>query len=259
MNKINRPNNATPTLERCVTSYPVRRAYSPGTVYPPAVPGVQEAIDLHCHAHEGQQDALALAKLASQSEMRGILFKTIGPAGGSRYEPARDVAALTIEIQRWADEEQIRPIDCWAGYITAADGQEPSAVKVPKASGLFGYPYITMRIPSASLVARISGGTRPLSHPPTPTRFHGMRPCVAGFICSTIMAGLRMKSERSSARWLMTGLRCSSAMLPEKSSSPSPISEIRWGYAAWSSIIRTAHLLTLRSMRCASWCSVAFQ
>ena len=25
-------------------------------VYPPKVPGVENAIDIHCHAHEGQQD-----------------------------------------------------------------------------------------------------------------------------------------------------------------------------------------------------------
>ncbi|HVL35442.1 MAG TPA: hypothetical protein VM489_07230, partial [Burkholderiales bacterium] len=67
-----RNNNATPTVERCVTSYPARRAFRPGVVYPPAVPGVKNAIDIHCHAHEGQQDALALAKLASESGMKGI-------------------------------------------------------------------------------------------------------------------------------------------------------------------------------------------
>ena len=51
--------NATPVGERCVTSYPARRAYRPGVVFPPKVPGVAGAIDIHCHAHEGQQDALA--------------------------------------------------------------------------------------------------------------------------------------------------------------------------------------------------------
>jgi hypothetical protein len=129
MQNNDRPNNATPTMERCVTSYPTRRAYNPGVVYPPSVPGVEGAIDLHCHAHEGQQDALALAKLASESGMRGILYKSIGTTRKGR-SPADDVAALASELRRWADANNVDPIDCWAGYVTAGDGKEPSAAKV---------------------------------------------------------------------------------------------------------------------------------
>jgi hypothetical protein len=39
--------------------------------------GVEDAIDIHCHAHEGQQDALGVGKLASKSGMFGVLYKTI--------------------------------------------------------------------------------------------------------------------------------------------------------------------------------------
>lgn len=120
-----RPNNATPTRERCVTSYPTRRRYRPGVVYPPGVPGVAEMFDIHCHAHEGQQDALALAKLASQSGMRGILFKTIGENRGD-YHPARDVAAVAEALDRWAETEGIRPIVCYAGYGITMDNRPPS-------------------------------------------------------------------------------------------------------------------------------------
>jgi hypothetical protein len=62
-----------------VTSYPARRGFKQGPVDPSVdyVLGVQDAIDIHCHAHEGQQDALGVAKLASKSGMRGILYKTI--------------------------------------------------------------------------------------------------------------------------------------------------------------------------------------
>ena len=130
MNTSDRPNNATPTVERCVTSYPTRRAYKPGTVYPPQVPGVAGTIDIHCHAHEGQQDALSLAKLASESGMRGILYKTVGPASASRYEPARDVAQINDDLRRWADERGIEPIDCWAGFVVSNDAQPPSSAKV---------------------------------------------------------------------------------------------------------------------------------
>jgi hypothetical protein len=52
---------------------------------------VQDAIDIHCHAHEGQQDALSLAKLASHSGMLGILFKTIGAIDGE-YLPEQAVS-----------------------------------------------------------------------------------------------------------------------------------------------------------------------
>ena len=67
---------STPTRERCVTSYAARTQYRPGEIHPPHVK-VKDAIDIHCHAHEGQQDAFDLAKRASQAEMKGLLFKSI--------------------------------------------------------------------------------------------------------------------------------------------------------------------------------------
>jgi hypothetical protein len=120
-----RPNNATPTRERCVTSYPTRRRYRPGVVFPPAVPGVADMYDIHCHAHDGQQDALALAKLASQSGMRGIVYKTIGGISGE-YRPAHDVAAVQDALDRWAEAEGVTPIACFAGYGITMDNRPPS-------------------------------------------------------------------------------------------------------------------------------------
>ena len=73
-----RPNYSTPSAVRSVTSYPARRGFKQAV--DPAldhVVGVEDAIDIHCHAHEGQQDALGVAKLASKSGMMGILYKTI--------------------------------------------------------------------------------------------------------------------------------------------------------------------------------------
>lgn len=116
---------STPTRERCVTSYPARRGYRPGVVFPPEVPNVAGTIDIHCHAHEGQQDALALAKLASQSGMGGLLFKTIGAIGGD-YDPTREVAAVREALHRWADEEGVAPVECWVGYGIAMDNRPPS-------------------------------------------------------------------------------------------------------------------------------------
>lgn len=124
-----REENATPVRERCVTSYPARRGYRPGVVHPPKVPGVRGSIDIHCHAHEGQQDALSLAKLASESGMAGILYKTIGPISGE-YQPAMEIAKVRDDLQRWADETGIAPIACWAGYGITMDNKVPSLEKL---------------------------------------------------------------------------------------------------------------------------------
>ena len=67
---------STPTRKRCVTSYAARTQYRPGVIRPPNIK-VKDAIDIHCHAHEGQQSASDLAKHASRAEMKGILFKSI--------------------------------------------------------------------------------------------------------------------------------------------------------------------------------------
>ncbi|RZS84246.1 DUF6282 family protein [Pigmentiphaga kullae] len=124
-----REENTTPVRERCVTSYPARRAYRPGVVHPPKVPGVQGTIDIHCHAHEGQQDALSLAKLASESGMAGILYKTVGPISGE-YQPAREMEKVREGLHRWADETGIAPIQCWAGYGITMDNKTPSLEKL---------------------------------------------------------------------------------------------------------------------------------
>ncbi len=117
---------ATPTAERCITSYPVRRSYAPGVVYPPEITTVTDAIDIHCHAHANQQDALALAKYASRSGMKGILYKTIT----GRDDPARAVREVDDELRRWAETEGVTPILCWSGALMANDNAPPSAAFV---------------------------------------------------------------------------------------------------------------------------------
>ena len=67
---------------RYLTSYVARRAYRDQVQHPPLVNGVRGVIDIHCHAHDGQQDALDLAKHASVNGMAGLLYKSIvGRAG----------------------------------------------------------------------------------------------------------------------------------------------------------------------------------
>src|SRR5581483_11958760 len=94
------PDPATPTAERCVTSYPARRRFAPGVLYPPQIPGVEDSIDIHCHAHEGQQDALALAQVASEARMGGLLYKTIGGISGGEYRPGLVVRELQQKLDR---------------------------------------------------------------------------------------------------------------------------------------------------------------
>ena len=79
---------STPTEKRCVTSYAARTQYKPGTVHPPYIK-VKDAIDIHCHAHDGQQDPFDLARHASRAEMKGLLFKSI--FGDDQAKATREV------------------------------------------------------------------------------------------------------------------------------------------------------------------------
>jgi hypothetical protein len=116
---------ATPTNLRAVTSYPARRNYRPGVVFPPDVPDVADSIDIHCHAHEGQQDALSLSILASKSKMKGILFKTLGPIAGD-YQPMTELREVRSKLESWSDKSGVPPIEIWAGYGVTMDNRPPS-------------------------------------------------------------------------------------------------------------------------------------
>jgi hypothetical protein len=122
--------NATPTLERAVLSYPARRGYKPYIQTPPRIDAVRGMIDIHCHAEYGQQDALALAKLASESGMYGILYKSIGKEDKRFAGPMEDVNALIRDLNRWAQETGIAPIKAWGGYALCRDNKPPSREKV---------------------------------------------------------------------------------------------------------------------------------
>ncbi|HEY2596246.1 MAG TPA: DUF6282 family protein [Chloroflexota bacterium] len=97
---------------RYLTSYIARRAYKDEVQHPPVVNGVRGVIDVHCHAHDGQQDALDLAKYASVNGMRGLLYKSIV----GRARPAESVRKLLDALHRWAEEAKVEPIQAWAGY-----------------------------------------------------------------------------------------------------------------------------------------------
>lgn len=100
------------TAPRYLTSYYARRTYAEEIQRPPVVNRVKDVIDIHCHAHDGQQDPLELAKYASANGMGGLLYKSI--VGRSR--PAESVRKLLEELHRWCDEQKVEPIRAWAGY-----------------------------------------------------------------------------------------------------------------------------------------------
>jgi hypothetical protein len=105
--------STTPSAKRSVTSYPARRGFQQGPIDPSVqrVVGVENAIDIHCHAHEGQQDALGVAKLASMSGMRGILYKTIV----GRKDPVGAVGKVKAALDAWAGPAGVVPVKCWPG------------------------------------------------------------------------------------------------------------------------------------------------
>jgi len=121
------PGMIDPTKARYVRSYAARRAYREEVQHPPTVPNVAGAIDLHCHAHEGQQDALDLAKHASKNGMGGILYKTI--VGGHR--PAETLRRLQERLNRWCEEEDVTPVQCWVGWGVAR-GQQPISLEATR-------------------------------------------------------------------------------------------------------------------------------
>ncbi len=129
--KLARPNeNATPTMERCVGAYPARRRYEPYIQVPPRIDGVRGMIDIHCHAEYGQQDALAVAKLASENGMSGLLYKSIGREDKRAAGPMEDVNRLIVDLAKWADKTGIAPIKAWGGFALTRDNRPPSAEKV---------------------------------------------------------------------------------------------------------------------------------
>jgi len=105
-------NQADPTKDRYVKSYAMRRAFRDEIQHPPAISGVTGSIDIHCHAHEGQQDPLDVAKHASSSGMGGILYKTIF----GRHRPAESARRVATALNQWADEEQVEPVKVWVGW-----------------------------------------------------------------------------------------------------------------------------------------------
>jgi hypothetical protein len=117
--------------DRFLDSYRARMGYRTEILRPPAIHGVEDTIDIHTHAHEGQQDALAVAQLASASGMRGLLFKSI--TGRDRTDvigPGGVVREVDASLRRWADAVQIEPATLWWGWVAT----DTRGMPVPEAA-----------------------------------------------------------------------------------------------------------------------------
>lgn len=127
--RLRHPNSAP--HDRFLASYRARMGYRGDALAPPAVHGVVDAVDIHCHAHEGQQDALAIAELASASGMKGLLFKSV--VGMNRAEaspPEVVVADVERELARWCELTGIEPTALWTGWIAT----DTRGTSVPEAA-----------------------------------------------------------------------------------------------------------------------------
>ncbi len=154
--RLRRPNNAP--HDRFLDSYRARMGYKTEPLHPPAIHGVEGAVDIHCHAHEGQQDALAIAKLASAAGMNGLLYKSVK---GMNRPDARGPAAVVDEIARdlaaWGEETGIAPVRVWSGWI-ATDTRGLSPVEAARKNLDEGVSAVWMPVfRSANTLSKVGG------------------------------------------------------------------------------------------------------
>ena len=72
-----------------------------------------DAIDVHAHARGGdEEEAMHAAQTATRAGMKALLFKSITP--GKPWEVARQLQA---DVDRWAEGEKLRPVQCLSAYI----------------------------------------------------------------------------------------------------------------------------------------------
>lgn len=127
------------TQDRFLGTYRARMGFRGAPLRPPSIEGVEGAVDIHCHAHEGQQDALAVAKLASAAGMGGLLFKSIV---GMNRPDAPTAAAAVRGVERalgeWAEETETEPVRVWSGWIATdlRGATVPEAAKANLADGV---------------------------------------------------------------------------------------------------------------------------
>jgi hypothetical protein len=155
-------------IPRYLSSYRARRKYREAVQEPPLVKGIEDPIDIHCHAHEGQQDPLAIARLASQAGMKGLLYKSV--TGGNR-RPAASVRKLLEQLEPWCEQQGIRPIEAWAGFGTAR-GAGIAAPKDVRAELEDGVRCVWMPIANSATTLHKIGGWTSMWDKSAPPRVH---------------------------------------------------------------------------------------
>ncbi len=72
-----------------------------------------DAIDVHAHARGGdEEDPLHAAQQASRAGMKAIVYKSISPG-----RPWEVVRGLQEEVDRWAEKEGVRPVQCLSAWV----------------------------------------------------------------------------------------------------------------------------------------------
>ena len=116
---------STPTHERCVTSYAARTQYKPGVVHPPHIK-VKDAIDIHCHAHEGPARSLrpGAARVIGGNERPAVQEHSRRRSGQSHARRPGRRQSLGGKRRCYADyllvELRVRPAD---GADLGEDGE----------------------------------------------------------------------------------------------------------------------------------------
>ena len=146
------------TRERFLGTYRARMGYRGAPLRPPSIEGVEDAVDIHCHAHEGQQDALGVAKLASAAGMKGLLFKSI--VGMNRPDAPTSAAAVRAverDLAEWAAGADAEPVRVWSGWI-ATDLRGASLTEAAKANLAEGVSAVWMPVfRSANTLHKVGG------------------------------------------------------------------------------------------------------
>jgi hypothetical protein len=136
--------------------------------FSPELPALHGAVDMHAHGHEGGQDPLAIARLASQAGMGAILWKTLV----NRRAPWIAFHALQDALFRWADTTGTTPVHCAFGATTDTFLGGPTLARVREVvehgAAAVWLPVIShvnsmMRVGAPGFVARQQGSLPPMS------------------------------------------------------------------------------------------------
>src|SRR5437016_14269625 len=72
-----------------------------------------DAIDGHAHARgQDEEEPLHAAQEATRAGMQALVYKSISP--GQPWEVAKQ---LQEDVNRWADQERLRPVQCLSALV----------------------------------------------------------------------------------------------------------------------------------------------